>query len=335
VLAKIVGENNPANAQNMLNTYQVQNQTSQGNYNYNLQQQHEFAKQQLAQQLQENYMKYGQEAVKTPGGLSLLGAQTGGAALGGLDPTQLETNLRASQAATTLEHAGAGAYSAAQAGRDITDDANTATGGLLGPYGTPLSTRNLLIKEANANARHAAGAGDKTKFNIMVDGGVDEQGNPVKMNIPIRMSDTDAQIQAKAGAARNARDLIYPPGAGVAGQTAPTIGGATPPASGSTTRRMPPPPPFVGGTGTNLPNNPNATPPSGGQAGRTPQAASGQTILDPKVQQAARERLKLLPPEARTQVGATMTPGGILQVVPLAGGGIGYVGRDKQIYPMP
>jgi hypothetical protein len=169
VLAKIVGENNPANAQNMLNTYQIQNQTSQGNYNYNLQQQHDFAKEQLRQQMIDNYMKYGQEAVKTPGGLSLLSAQTGGAALGGFDPSAIETSLAAARNATTLQHAGAGAYSAAQAGRDITDEqAAAASGGLLGPQGTPLSTRNLLIKEAGANARHAAGAGGGPSFSMQL-----------------------------------------------------------------------------------------------------------------------------------------------------------------------
>ena len=47
VLAKIVGENNPAEAANMLDTYQVQRQTAQGNYDYAMQGQHEFAKEQL------------------------------------------------------------------------------------------------------------------------------------------------------------------------------------------------------------------------------------------------------------------------------------------------
>src|SRR5580765_3875935 len=58
VLAKIVGENNIGNAQNLLGQYHVQQQTSEGNYNYNLQQQHEFARQQLASQIAENRVEH-------------------------------------------------------------------------------------------------------------------------------------------------------------------------------------------------------------------------------------------------------------------------------------
>jgi len=160
VLAKIVGENNPANAQNMLNTYQIQNQTSQGNYNYNLQQQHDFAKEQLRQQLQENYMKNAIEAAKTPGALTLLGGLSGGAALGGVDIGPLETNLRAGQAAKTAQEGGAATWSLTNAGFQPTEDAARAfTAGLAGPRTAPLPYQIAQLRESGANARAGAGGG--------------------------------------------------------------------------------------------------------------------------------------------------------------------------------
>jgi hypothetical protein len=186
VLAKIVGDNNPANASNLLDLYQVQNQTSQGNYNYNLNQQHEFAKQQLQQQMADNYAKHLLEANKTPGGLNLLSqADATRGMFSGVSPdliTNLEANQRASQAATTLEHAGAGAYSATQAGRPITDEANAATGGLLGPYGTELMLRNTAMKEAGANTRHAAG-GTGPSFSMQLPVNPDLPGVTTSMSV--------------------------------------------------------------------------------------------------------------------------------------------------------
>jgi hypothetical protein len=142
----------------------VQNQTSQGNYNYNLQQQHEFAKQQLAQQLQETYIKEAQNAVQHRGGVSILRAMGG---LQGVDPgidADIEGGLTRAQDASTFDKAATGAYQAVQAGfpPNLTGLKNIS-GGILDTQGTPLSTTNLMIKEANENARHASGlaaAGD-------------------------------------------------------------------------------------------------------------------------------------------------------------------------------
>src|SRR5882672_7615932 len=74
VLAKIVGENNPDNAANLLGRYQVERQTAAGNYDYALQGQHDFARQQLAATMAENHAKNLLEANKNAGGLSLLQA---------------------------------------------------------------------------------------------------------------------------------------------------------------------------------------------------------------------------------------------------------------------
>ena len=158
-LATIIGQNNPAEAANMLDTYQVQRQTNQGNYDYGLAQQHDFAKQQLAQQLYEANLK-GLAELKDPTVLQIASSAPQYQQLfGGAGQDAIQAALARSQAAqnaTTLEHAGAGAYSAVQAGRPVTDaQAATASGGLLGPQGTPLQMQIAREKEAAANARHA------------------------------------------------------------------------------------------------------------------------------------------------------------------------------------
>src|SRR4249920_481017 len=102
-LANIVGTNNPAQAANMLDTYQVKNMVAGDNYGFDMAQQHEFAKQQLAQQLYEKNLAAVQEGAKTPGLLDIYGASPQYAqVLGGADPsvvTRVATNLRDAQRA--------------------------------------------------------------------------------------------------------------------------------------------------------------------------------------------------------------------------------------------
>jgi hypothetical protein len=187
VLAKIVGEANPINAQNMLNTYQVQRETDAGNYGHEMALQHDFAKQQLAQQLQEQYLKSGMDAVQHRGGLTVMDAIAPGS-LGNLslaDRASLEGGLTGLQNAKILEQSGAGAKSAAEAGRDITDDqAARASNGLLGPYGTPLSTRNIMLKEAGSNARHASGPGGPGNLSVTIGDQPDYPGMTFSGRVP-------------------------------------------------------------------------------------------------------------------------------------------------------
>ena len=162
-LAKTAVGGNPENAANLLDLYQLQRTTDAANYGHEMGVQHDFAKQQLAQQLQEQYLKSGMDAVQHRGGLTVMNAIAPGS-LGNLslaDRASLEGGLTGLQNSKILEQSGAGAYSAAQAGRDVTDDqAASASNGLLGPQGTPLSTRNIMLKEAGANARHASANND-------------------------------------------------------------------------------------------------------------------------------------------------------------------------------
>jgi hypothetical protein len=161
VLAKIVGDNNPANASNLLDLYQVQNQTSQGNYNYALSQQHEFAKQQLAQQLKEHYITAAQQGVQHPGGLDVLYGQGGEDALPGYGSgayDSIRTGLTNARDAKTLGEVTGAAFKGVEAGAPV--DLPTLTrlsgGGITG-LTTPLSTVNTILR----GQLEAANAGTK------------------------------------------------------------------------------------------------------------------------------------------------------------------------------
>jgi hypothetical protein len=161
-LAKLAVGNSPENAANLLDLYQLQRTTDAANYGHEMGIQHDFAKQQLAQQLQETYLKEAMTAIQHRGGASAYNQIVGpGRALSADLTSSVEGGLTGLQNAKILEQAGSGAKSAAEAGRDITDEqAARASNGLLGPFGIPLSTRNIMLREAGANARHAGGGAD-------------------------------------------------------------------------------------------------------------------------------------------------------------------------------
>lgn len=194
VLAKIVGDNNPGNAANLLGQYQVERQTSQGNYDYAMNQQHQFARESLAQQMANEHVKNLLDANKTPGGLPLL-QQSGNAY--DIDPaliTRLDQNQRDMQRAEQAQKGAAAAYSLAEAGAP----ANSAqlaqlTSGLAGPQGTPLSTTNAQIA---ANARLAAARirGSSTPGPSMSVKGTSPWGE-VTYNFPGKM--TQEQVSTK------------------------------------------------------------------------------------------------------------------------------------------
>jgi len=158
-LAKLAVGNSPENAANLLDLYQLQRTTDAANYGHEMGIQHDFAKQQLAQQLQENYMKYGQEALKTPGGVTLLNSQAPGALGAGFGPDKqaiIETSLADARDAATAEKAASAAKHGLEAG--FSTDLPRLTGmsnGLLTGQVTPLS----LQVQAARNAGHGEGGG--------------------------------------------------------------------------------------------------------------------------------------------------------------------------------
>ena len=93
----------PAQAQNLLDLYQTQRATSEGNYNYAMQGQHEFAKEQLRQQLYEANLKALPEMAK-PGVARLLqGAPGYQGVFGGADQDTIAQSVGQAEAANQAE----------------------------------------------------------------------------------------------------------------------------------------------------------------------------------------------------------------------------------------
>jgi len=195
VLAKIVGDNNVGNAANLLGQYQVERQTSQGNYDYALGQQHDFAKSQLAAQIHENNLKALQEGSKNPGLLDLMNSPQYADVVAGIDPAVLQrvsTNLRNMQAAEQAQKGGSAAYEFTQAGaQPSTEQMTQLSGGLAGPSGTPLSTQNqILANNARLAAARIRAAGDSAPTRS-----VQVEGPFGKENISFGKGWSDQQMQ--------------------------------------------------------------------------------------------------------------------------------------------
>jgi hypothetical protein len=123
----------PVDAQSLLDLYQTQRATSEGNYNYAMQGQHEFAKQQLAQQLYEANLKALPELSK-PGVAGILAnAPQYQGVFGGASPeaiAQAVAQANQTTQATNLEHAGSGVLSLSSAGMPLTPGAVQGITGL-------------------------------------------------------------------------------------------------------------------------------------------------------------------------------------------------------------
>ena len=321
-LAKIAVGGNPENAANLLDLYQLQRTTDAANYGHEMGVQHDFAKQQLAQQLQEQYLKSGQEALKTRGGVSLLNSQAPGSLGAGFGPDQIntiETGLSNAQDAATAEKVGSAAYHGVQAGfpANLTR-LQGMSGGLFDTQGVPLQLQVEGMKQAGKNARGGGGAaGDK--FTLPIKGLFTDDAQQIPYGIKTHLGEADDVIRTKIARARQIVELGNPTnGTGTPGGVAPTD--VVP--SGRTAA-----PPRT--SATSLPNNPNAAPQGG------PQAASSQYIRDPKTQGAAKVGFQHLTPAAKADVGAQVQLGGVMPIVPLRGGGVGYVGKSGTVHVIP
>ena len=317
-LAKLAVGNSPENAANLLDLYQLQRTTDAANYGHEMGIQHDFARQQLAQQLKETYLKNAMDAVKTRGGLSVFNQLAPESAINSNIAGPIETGLSDAQAATTAEHAASAAKHGLEAG--FSTDLPRLTGmssGLLTGQVTPLQ----LQVQAARNAGHGGGGGGAGKtMSVPYKQYVNEDGQLVNGMIKVPVNATDEQIAAiKANADRIYAGINPKSGTGVPGGIVPEnvapSGPATPPKS-------PPRTPA-----TSLPNNPNAAPQDG------PRAASPEYIRDPKVQNVAKERFKLLTPGEQQALRGSIK--GVMPVVKLQGGGLGYVGPNGSITVMP
>lgn len=168
VLAPLATGGSRAEAQNMLGHYQIARDTAQNLYEGDLQQQHEFAKQQLTQQLTEARMKQAEALLKTPGGARYLSDVGGSSGLGyGDNPTAMAGLAGASdlaQSAVNLEKFGSGSSSLRTAGMAV-DPAQiaSATGLSMRAVPTPAELR-LQGDTKRAGARAASGPGETATF---------------------------------------------------------------------------------------------------------------------------------------------------------------------------
>lgn len=145
----------PAEAQTALDQYWLERQVNKADYADQLQQQHEFAKQQLAQQMYEANLKGLYEAGKTPGMLQIMATSPEYAAVfGGADPGAIASVIgqqQESQQATNLGHTGSFLSGAAAGGHVFPTLTN-----LPGMGGQDSSRYIGTPAEINAAARLAA-----------------------------------------------------------------------------------------------------------------------------------------------------------------------------------
>jgi len=293
-LAKLAATS-PAQAQNMLDTYQLQRQTAGNNYDLAMQGQHEFAKQQLAQQLYEAKIKAAPEYFKTPGLARVAGSQ-------GLVPGVSDADLAPSVAqaenaigATNLEHAGAGVNSFSQAGYGIPIAAVQNITGVNGIV--PQTPRDIQVAQINAAGRVAAanaGAGGGLGYSIQLPVSEATGGAPVTVSVPKKFGGgLPGAITQLQGAGALPTPVKPPPPDGAAPPPA-----ATPPAK----------------TATNLPMAKKDT----GKAVQN--SAPGADVIQQRAQQFVETQL-------RTQNPAMYKD--IMDFAATNGGKVGLIGPDK------
>ena len=175
----------PAQAQNMLDTYQLQRATAGGNYDLAMQGQHDFARQQLAQQLYEARLKAAPEFFKTPGMARLVGSQ---GLIPGVSDDDLGPSVQQAEnaiGATNLEHAGSGVNAMSQAGYGIPIPAVQNMTGITGIV--PQTPRDIQVANINAAGRVAAanaGAGGGLGYSIQLPVTEATGNTPVTVSVP-------------------------------------------------------------------------------------------------------------------------------------------------------
>jgi hypothetical protein len=155
-LAQLATGGSTAEAQNMLENYQQERLAQTNAYNQDLVGQHAFAYQQLAQQMQENYLKAIPEFAKS-GTLDILAnAPQYAGAFGGASPDVIQDAIRRAtmgQTAETFQKSGTGFNQFAQGGLQVDPNAVPGMAGVKGTLTDPALVRAAQIR---ANAQIAA-----------------------------------------------------------------------------------------------------------------------------------------------------------------------------------
>ena len=156
-LANNATKDSPQEAYNLLSMYHNQNMNSIADYNQNLQGQHDFARQQLAQEMYLGKLKEFPTIAKLPGGARFLASDQG---IPGMDMgagSDALTNLAnagdLANAAVNFKEAGTGFNQFAQGGLQVNPNAVPGMAGVPGKLTDPALVRAAQIR---ANAQIAA-----------------------------------------------------------------------------------------------------------------------------------------------------------------------------------
>jgi hypothetical protein len=359
----------PAQAQNLLDLYRIQNQTSQGNYNYELDRQHEFAAQQLAATMADNAEKARIEYAKIPGGVGLMNNSSLFAGVPQANRDFFSGQQTRLQNANIANIGSDAAYHLVQAGYPTTPQAVTGITGLPTTQGVPLAIQEAAVRAANAKPE---------TYTVMADIGIGSDGKPIQVPVRIPYGASDDEIKRRiAEATHGATFAPQAPTTGVSGITGPSGGGTSnqpPPAKsgpqvsqdGTVTGGQGNPllgPLAPGGDGgqpdlagrttgkTNLPLAPadegtqqpgSATAAPSKPATPTQQAApaqttapqakpGGQVLTDPKIQAQGKMAARLLPDDAKRDVLAN-SQGSFWPVFEGTDGGLVLVGKSGRTY---
>ena len=292
----------PVDAQSLLDLYQTQRATSEGNYNYAMQGQHDFAKQQLAQQLYEANLKALPELSK-PGVAGILAnAPQYQGVFGGASPEAIARAVaQADQTtqATNLEHAGAGTLSLSSAGMPLTP------GAVQGITGLPINPG--VRPDIQIGAGH-----DAARLGAAAIGAANSGGIGFNIKLPVSEATGGQEVSAavpgkyKGGLTRAVTELQgggYIP----TNVSPPPPPGATPPSTQVT------PPPKKGLTNL-TPAKPDT------YAKPVPNSAPGADLLQQRAQTYV-NGIKATNPAAYND---------IMAYAATNGGKIGLIGPDKQ-----
>lgn len=319
----------PAMAQMMLGNYQEERRAQANVYGQQAEQQHQFAKDQLAQQMTEARMKLIPELVGKPGGGEFLA----GGGIQGIGPGDggnasawagLGTAGHQYDFAKNLAEEGKGVESFSRAGQDmplqqipgLQNFQTTGAGEHSDITVEKLKAANALQLAAAKAARGARAEKDpKVHYNFRGDPTPSGQQNDATLSLG---------LSTPAETVQRARDTITR-NLGIANPAANNVPGTTSEGGGGSARSTPPPAAREAVPG--LPRAPAAT----SQA-----APSGKTTFNttPQVQNAAKAAYEHLSPEAKVQVWANK-PGNVMPVVTPDKGKAYFVGRDGNRYDVP
>jgi hypothetical protein len=220
-LAPLATAGSSANAQMMLSDYQYQREAANNLYGQDMQQQHDFAREQLASQMQQAYMKEFPNIIKEPGGAAFL-AQGGmpgmnfGGAPGAM--TNLASAADMAQASKNFQASGTGYNQFAQGGAQT----NLAqVPGMAGVGATVTAPALVRAAEIRAAAQRAGqGAGKPLTASVSGPLPLTGEGDPLQVSIgkvPLdQIETTGKRLEDIAQRRRDARggvtSLQPPPG---------------------------------------------------------------------------------------------------------------------------